>query len=117
LRILISTIIELQQEFQLFSGCTWPVAPPNIRAWKNFADWNDPVLMRSMASLREYYLTPAGKPMIADYLVQNDYTYTNSKGKIVRKSHNSYGYLRCPEVSEALRAFLLDNTREGRPGL
>ena len=98
--------VEFQHEFPQFAKYSWPVVTPNIRAWKNFADWNDPVVMGS-ASLREYYLTLDGQPVIEDCLVRNDYTSTNRAGKMIRKPHNTYGYLRCPEVSEAIRAFLL----------
>ena len=91
-----------------YPTCTWPVVPSNVRAWKNFIDWNDPVIMKSLATLREYYLTADGQEMIEDFLVDNSYTFQNAQGERVSDHHKSYGYLRCPEVAASILAFLQD---------
>mgnify|MGYP006289561045 CR=1 FL=1 len=90
-----------------FPNCTWPVVTENIQAWKNFADWKDPVIMKSLVSLRDDYLTVDGKSIIEDTLVENTYTYQNNQGENIPNHHKSYGYLRCPEVSATIKEFLL----------
>jgi hypothetical protein len=97
-------LMESQRRFQ---DCTWLVVPQNIHAWKNFADWNDPIIMKSLVSLREDYMTKDGKQIVEDALVQNTYAYKNDKGENIANHHKSYGYLRCPEVSAAIQNFLL----------
>lgn len=96
----------LLESQQGFPGCSWPVVTQNIHAWKNFVDWQDPIVMKALVTLREYYLTPEGQPVVEDALVDNNYTYQNKKGESVEDHHKSYGYLRCPEVSAAIRDFL-----------
>ena len=86
-------------------GCQWPVIPPNIGVWKNFADRRDPVAIDT--SLREDYLTVDGKRFIEDELVLNEYVYEDEHGHLKGSPHKSYGYLRCPEISRAVEAFLM----------
>jgi hypothetical protein len=91
-----------------FPDCTWPVVTENIHAWKNFSDWKDPVIMRSAPSLRDYYLTVDGEPIIQDTLIDNTCTYpANIPNRHTPDHHISYGYLRCPEVAETIKDFLL----------
>ena len=97
-------IIESQHDFP---HCAWPVVTENIRAWKNFADWHDPIVMKSVADLRDSYLTKEGEEIIEDFLVENTYTRQNENGEHIRNHHKSYGYLRSPEVSETIKDFLL----------
>ena len=96
----------LREGQQGFPGCTWPVVTENIHTWKNFADWDDPIIMKALTALRDDYLTREGKPIVEDTLVDNSYTYQNSAGENVPNHHKSYGYLRCPEVSATIRDFL-----------
>ncbi len=72
-------------------------------------DWHDPVIMKSLVCLRDDYLTIDGKPIVEDTLVENAYTYQNNEGKNIPNHHKSYGYLRCPEVSTAIKEFLLSS--------
>ncbi len=82
----------------------WPVVPPNIGKWINFADRRDPVAVDT--SLEKDYLRASGETFIQDDLVANDYEYKDTDGKMKANPHKSYGYLRCPEVSESIRSFL-----------
>ncbi len=82
----------------------WPVVPPNIGKWINFADRRDPVAVDT--SLEKDFLTKSGEPFIQDDLVANDYEYKDTDGKMKANPHKSYGYLRCPEVSETIQSFL-----------
>ena len=90
-----------------FPDHTWPVVTQNIHAWKNFADWNDHIIMKSQVSLEDDYLTSDGKAIVEDTLVDNTYTYQNGTGENIPNHHKSYGYLRCPEVSATIQDFLL----------
>ncbi len=95
-------------ESQKFPGCSWPVVTENIHAWKNYIDWYDPVIMQSLVTLRDYYLTVEGTQIVEDFLVDNTCMFTNELGKLIPDHHSSYGYLRCPEVSAAVRDFIRD---------
>ena len=55
------------------------------------------------------FYTLADRPVrIDDFLVDNSYAYKNDKGESISDHHKSYGYLRCPEVSTSILAFLQD---------
>lgn len=69
--------------------------PSVVERWTNFADRRDPVA--ADVFLKGDYEPNDRRVGVADDLVINDYP---------RNSHKSYGYLRAPEVSEAIRAFL-----------
>jgi hypothetical protein len=69
------------------------------RTWLNFADKRDPVAFD--AHLADDYDANAAGVMVRDELVLNDYV---AAGK--RNHHKLYGYLRAPEVSEHIQAFL-----------
>ncbi|MBX7223966.1 MAG: hypothetical protein K1Y36_28885 [Blastocatellia bacterium] len=69
------------------------------QSWKNFADRRDPVAFDS--HLRDDYGPNASGIQVADDLILNDYS---SNGK--PNPHKIFGYLRAPEVSEHIAAFL-----------
>lgn len=68
--------------------------------WFNFADKDDPVATDER--LRDDYSENARGVRVVDDLIFND--YQSPKGK--RNAHKSYGYLRAPEFSEHVKAFL-----------
>jgi len=72
-----------------------PATPALVARWTNFADKRDPVAADT--HLRDDYAKNAAGVGVRDDLVINDY------GGI---HHKSYGYLRAPEVSEAIAVFL-----------
>jgi len=69
--------------------------PSVVKKWTNFADRRDPVALDSHIA-RDFKPNSQGVRTVDD-LVLNDWGGIN---------HKSYGYLRCPEVSEAIRQFL-----------
>ena len=69
--------------------------PSVVKRWSNFADKRDPVAMD--AHLAGDYAPNDNGVLVKDDLVANDW------GGI---HHKSYGYLRTPEVSKAIRAFI-----------
>lgn len=69
-------------------------------SWKNYADRKDPVALDS--HLRDDYEANARGVRVVDDLVMNDYKAPGRKPN----PHKSYGYLRTPEVSEHIAAFL-----------
>ncbi len=77
------------------------VRTPSIvtKKWTNFADRKDPVAFD--AHLRDDYGENKLTIRVKDDLVLNDY-----KAKGEHNHHKSYGYLRTPEVSKAIQAFL-----------
>ncbi len=87
------------------TGRTWPAVPPNVDKWINFADRRDPVALDT--SLHRDYLTATGEPFVEDDLVVNEYEYEDTDGRLAANPHKSYGYLRCPEVTRAIRDFLM----------
>lgn len=68
--------------------------------WYNFADKRDPVSFDLM--LRDDYQANARYVRVRDDLVHNDYTSPAGRAN----PHKSYGYLRTPEVSDAIADFL-----------
>ena len=84
------------------------VRTPSIvtKSWVNFADPKDPVA--ADVHLRDDYQANASDVRVVDDLVDNDY---QAPHKSVQKSgkrnhHKSYGYLRTPELSRHVKAFL-----------
>ena len=77
------------------------VRTPSIvtKSWVNFSDRKDSVAFDT--HLRDDYQPNSRKVQVIDDLVLNDY-------KIGRKTnyHKSYGYLRTPEMSRHIKAFL-----------
>ena len=65
------------------------------KGWLNFSDKRDPVAIDS--HLRDDYGMNKHKVQVEDDLVSNDYPGNH---------HKSYGYLRTPELSKAVAAFL-----------
>ena len=77
-----------------------PRTPANVKKWTNFADRFDPVALDS--HLSDDYGPNAQKIRVKDDLVINNY-----KGKTKKPNHHkSYGYLRAPEVSDAIKKFI-----------
>ncbi|MCB1905868.1 MAG: alpha/beta hydrolase [Rhodocyclaceae bacterium] len=75
-------------------------APANVRAWTNVADPGDKVAL-DIALADEYEPSATGiRPR--DVLIRNG--YVSPAGRENR--HKSYGYLRAPEVSSIVDAFL-----------
>ena len=74
-----------------------PPIPKNIKRWTNFADMRDPVC--ADPNLADDYKKNKSGISIADQLVLNDWPHD-------KLSHKSYGYLRTPEVSKVIAAFL-----------
>ncbi|MFQ5483322.1 MAG: hypothetical protein ACE5ER_11260 [Nitrospinaceae bacterium] len=79
-----------------------PLRTPTVvtRSWKNYADRRDPVAFDT--HLRGDYGENRHQVRVEDDLVSND--YTSPAGK--RNYHKSYGYLRTPELSRHVQAFL-----------
>ncbi|MFQ5637269.1 MAG: hypothetical protein ACE5IR_04665 [bacterium] len=75
-------------------------APENITsAWLNFSDLDDRVAMNY--NLADDFGKNAAGVGPVDVVVKSDYAYNGKKNP-----HKSYGYLRAPEVAEAIYAFL-----------
>ena len=74
--------------------------PSVVKKWTNFADRRDPVALD--VHLSDDYAANQHGVKVKDDLVIN--TYENPKGKT--NHHKSYGYLRAPEMSSAIRASL-----------
>lgn len=70
------------------------------KSWVNYADKLDPVALDS--HLGDDYKENQHGVQVRDDLVSNDYTGSN----IESNHHKSYGYLRTPELSEQIKAFL-----------
>jgi hypothetical protein len=74
--------------------------PENIqRNWYNLSDLDDQVSLNHL--LAEIFVCNSKGVKIIDKLVQNNF---NEIG--IRNSHSAYGYLRTPELSEIVHAFL-----------
>lgn len=77
-----------------------PPTPENIvREWLNFSDLSDPIAMNY--NLADDYAVNSKGIGPVDYIVENDYTYRKK-----RNHHKLYGYLRTPEVANAIAKFL-----------
>ena len=74
--------------------------PTVVRKWTNFADRRDPVSLD--VHLAGDYASNDRGVEVRDDLVINSYVGRTSKPNY----HKSYGYLRAPEVSKAIRAFI-----------
>lgn len=74
--------------------------------WLNFADRRDPVAVDPQ--LHDDYHANAHHVRVVDWLVENDYRAPPRHGEKEgrRNPHKSYGYLRAPEVSSHVQAFL-----------
>ncbi len=72
--------------------------------WRNYADRKDPVAID--IHLRDDYSANASSVRVEDDLILNDYHTVSPDGKPDRNAHKSYGYLRAPEVSKHIAAFL-----------
>jgi len=80
-----------------FSNTT---VPRQVRQWTNLADPGDKVALD--CSLADDYRPTPGGIRVQDDLVHNG--YVDRAGK--NDQHNSYGYLRAPELSDVVRGFL-----------
>jgi Lecithin:cholesterol acyltransferase len=74
--------------------------PQQVKQWTNLADPGDKVALD--CSLADDYRSAPGAVRVQDVLVCNDYVDRIGKND----QHNSYGYLRTPELSDILRRFL-----------
>jgi len=74
--------------------------PSVVKNWTNFADRRDPVALD--AHLSDDYEENDGGARVRDDLVINGYTGKSDEPN----HHKSYGYLRTPEMSSAIRSFL-----------
>lgn len=74
--------------------------PTVVCKWTNFADRRDPVALD--VHLSDDYEPNDDGGQVKDDLIIN--TYVGRKGK--ENYHKSYGYLRAPEVSKAIRNFI-----------
>lgn len=70
------------------------------KSWVNYADRKDPVA--ADVHLRDDYQANKKGVRVIDDLVANDYQAPNGE----RNPHKSYGYLRTPELSRHVKAFL-----------
>jgi hypothetical protein len=76
------------------------LVPQQVRQWTNLADPRDKIALD--CSLADYYRPTPDGIRVQDDLAHND--YVDRAGKNDR--HNSYGYLRTPELSDIVRGFL-----------
>jgi hypothetical protein len=72
-------------------------------SWVNYADRKDPVALD--AKLRDDFGKNGRGIRVKDDLVQNDYSIPDGKDRKYNH-HKSYGYLRTPEFSKQIAAFL-----------
>jgi hypothetical protein len=79
------------------------VRTPSVvsQSWLNLADRKDPVA--ADIQLKGDYLGNAAKVEVRDDIVSNDYV---GPAESKPNHHKSYGYLRTPEISEHIAAFL-----------
>ena len=81
-----------------------PLVPLSIReSWRNYADHRD--LVAADLTVRGEYEN-SRDINLEDTVVQNGYRFRNNEGQWEHNYHKSYGYLRTPELSENLKAFL-----------
>ena len=78
--------------------------PSVVKNWKNYADRQDPVAFDS--HLEDDFAPNKNGVKVEDDRVLNDYEIEKPGGKIAENHHKSYGYLRTPEVSRHIKAFL-----------
>ncbi len=79
--------------------------PSVVSKWTNFVDRRDPVALD--VHLSDDYEENVAGVRVRDDLVINGYTGKKKDGKDGKPNHHkSYGYLRAPEMSNAIRAFL-----------
>lgn len=76
--------------------------PERVEHWTNFADPKDPVALDW--KLNSDYEENSGGVKVVDGLVTNAYRTSDGKAN----HHKIYGYLRTPEMSQAIAAFLAD---------
>jgi pimeloyl-ACP methyl ester carboxylesterase len=74
--------------------------PEQVKQWTNLADPSDKVALD--CSLADDYRAAPSGVRVQDVLVRNEYVDRTGK----KDPHNSYGYLRAPELSDILRSFL-----------
>lgn len=73
--------------------------PHGVRKWYNFSDLEDSVAINY--SLKDDFDANRAGVKPIDFIVNNDYEINKEKNP-----HKSYGYLRAPEFSDVLAAFL-----------
>lgn len=78
--------------------------PQQVRQWMNLADPGDKVALD--CRLADDYQSVPGAVRVRDILIHNGYVDRSGKND----QHNSYGYLRAPELSDILRGFLGDGS-------
>lgn len=79
--------------------------PNNIkRYWLNFADIEDKVAVNY--KLSDDYSENSNNIKVSDFLVYNNFFSNNE-----RNAHKSYGYLRCPELANAIFSFAQQKNR------
>jgi hypothetical protein len=85
-----------------FSNTT---VPQQVRQWTNLADPGDKVALD--CSLADDYRPVPRGIRVQDDLIHNGYVDRSGKND----QHNSYGYLRTPELSDIVRRFLAAENR------
>ncbi len=79
--------------------------PSAVKSWFNFSDPTDLACYRT--HLKPFYEPNHSGIEVMDQLVNNQYKVYNKKlNKVIKNTHNPFGYLRCPEVSEKIRQYL-----------
>lgn len=93
--------VEIQRRYDQKVG---EVRTPSIVTgkWINFADKKDHIALDCY--LKDDFDANASGVRVEDVFVKNDYVGLSGK----RNHHKSYGYLRTPEVSEAIARFILN---------
>ena len=82
-----------------------PEIPFSIqKSWFNFSDLEDKVAFNY--HLKDEFLVNEKGVKITDFIVSNDYTINGN-----HNPHKSYGYLRTPELSEKVYAFLTEKRK------
>jgi hypothetical protein len=77
-----------------------PPVPNNIKkCWLNFSDLNDKIAANY--NLADDYKPNRHKILPTDFIVHNNYVYHGQKNP-----HKVYGYLRTPQMAEAMYNFL-----------
>jgi hypothetical protein len=79
--------------------------PQQVCQWTNLADPGDKVALD--CSLTDDYRPASGDIRVQDDLIHNGYVDRSGK----HDQHNSYGYLRTPELSDIVRGFLAAENR------
>lgn len=97
---IITKKIMMELDWQIDKNSKPPV-PENIRHyWLNFSDLDDKVAANY--NLADDYLQNKKNMLPIDIIVRNDYIYHGQKNP-----HKVYGYLRTPQVAEAIHVFLI----------